>query len=79
VSLFLSPQFDNATTAKKPTSRRRRMYIAAQGCMQNTIADFWHMVWQEKCSVIAMLTAVTENGKVSIGRFGGFDWLNDFQ
>jgi protein tyrosine phosphatase len=42
-----------------------RKYIAAQGCMQNTVSDFWQMVWQENCSVIVMLTELSENGKVS--------------
>lgn len=31
-------------------------YIATQGCLPNTRADFWQMVWQENSRVIVMTT-----------------------
>ena len=31
-----------------------------------TISDFWEMVWEQKSSVIVMLTKVEEKGKVSM-------------
>ena len=31
-------------------------YIVTQGPMDNTVADFWSMVWQEDCPGIVMLT-----------------------
>ncbi|KAI1729861.1 protein-tyrosine phosphatase domain-containing protein [Ditylenchus destructor] len=40
-----------------------RKTICTQGPMADTIADFWRMIWQEKCQGILMLCAVTENGK----------------
>jgi protein tyrosine phosphatase len=40
-------------------------YIATQGPKRNTVVDFWRMVWQEHVQVIAMVTNVVENGKVS--------------
>jgi protein tyrosine phosphatase len=40
-------------------------YIATQGPKRNTVVDFWRMIWQEHVQVIAMLTNVMENGKVS--------------
>ncbi|XP_048511130.1 receptor-type tyrosine-protein phosphatase kappa-like [Athalia rosae] len=39
-------------------------YIATQGPTSNTINDFWRMVWQEKTSLICMVTNLIENGEV---------------
>ncbi|XP_014780728.2 receptor-type tyrosine-protein phosphatase alpha [Octopus bimaculoides] len=39
-------------------------YIACQGPTQNTVKDFWRMVWQLKCNTIVMLTDIMENGKI---------------
>ena len=41
-------------------SHNKKEYIATQGCMQNTRADFWKMVWQEGTRVIVMTTKETE-------------------
>jgi len=41
-----------------------RRYIAAQGCLQNTVVDFWRMIWQEKVAVVVMLTQCVERKKV---------------
>ena len=35
-----------------------------KGPKPNTVADFWKMVWQERVSVIAMVTNLTEGEKV---------------
>jgi len=40
------------------------MYIGTQGCLTNTVEDFWRMVWQENSSVIVMLTKLLEKSKV---------------
>uniref|UniRef100_A0A3P9MHF7 protein-tyrosine-phosphatase n=1 Tax=Oryzias latipes TaxID=8090 RepID=A0A3P9MHF7_ORYLA len=42
-----------------------KSYIATQGCLQNTISDFWRMVFQENSRVIVMTTKEVERGKVS--------------
>lgn len=42
----------------------KKAYVATQGCLPNTLADFWRMVWQENCRVIVMTTKEVERGKV---------------
>ncbi|KAM4050513.1 receptor-type tyrosine-protein phosphatase alpha-like [Anomaloglossus baeobatrachus] len=44
--------------------RAPKVYIATQGPLPETVADFWSMVWQESSSVIVMLTALEEQNKV---------------
>ncbi|KRX54198.1 Tyrosine-protein phosphatase non-receptor type 11 [Trichinella sp. T9] len=41
-----------------------RKYISTQGCLNNTIDDFWQMVWQEHSRIIVMTTKEIERGKI---------------
>lgn len=39
-------------------------YISAQAPMTETIDDFWFMVWQQRSSIVVMLTRFVENNKM---------------
>jgi tyrosine-protein phosphatase non-receptor type 11 len=41
-----------------------KCYIATQGCLPGTVADFWQMVWQENSRIIVMTTNEVERGRV---------------
>lgn len=44
-----------------------KVFIATQGCLQNTVLDFWKMVYQENTHVIVMTTKEMERGRVRSG------------
>ncbi|KFQ55990.1 Receptor-type tyrosine-protein phosphatase kappa, partial [Nestor notabilis] len=46
-----------------------RFFIAAQGPLPGTVMDFWQMVWQEKTSVIVMLTGLVEQNKTKCEQY----------
>ncbi|XP_061194974.1 receptor-type tyrosine-protein phosphatase epsilon-like [Saccostrea echinata] len=48
---------------------REREYIAAQGPKQNTLDDFWEMIWQENVFSIVMLTNLKEGTKVKCHQY----------
>ena len=51
-------------------------YIATQGCLQDTVIDFWRMLYQVKSHIIVMVTNEMEHGRVSqLGNsFHGDTW-----
>nr|NP_001027610.1 tyrosine phosphatase [Ciona intestinalis]BAB00633.1 tyrosine phosphatase [Ciona intestinalis] len=46
-----------------PGNNWTNRYIACQGPLPNTSFDFWEMVWEQKSTLIVMLTTVVERGR----------------
>lgn len=51
------------TSVKRNDDFISKTYIATQGCLSNTVVDFWNMIWQENTRVIVMTTKEIERTK----------------
>uniref|UniRef100_A0A182QDX2 Mucin-4 n=1 Tax=Anopheles farauti TaxID=69004 RepID=A0A182QDX2_9DIPT len=54
-------EYINANFVKGPKDSVN-YYIACQAPMENTINDFWRMIWEQNSKVIIMATDLSENG-----------------
>ncbi|XP_053972725.1 tyrosine-protein phosphatase 99A-like isoform X1 [Hylaeus volcanicus] len=43
--------------------QRKRAYIGTQGPLTSTFDGFWRMVWEQKVSIVVMITNLVERGK----------------
>ncbi|XP_068024126.1 LOW QUALITY PROTEIN: tyrosine-protein phosphatase non-receptor type 13 [Melanerpes formicivorus] len=59
----------NASFIRMPVGAEEFVYIACQGPLPTTVADFWQMVWEQECSVIAMMTQEVEGEKIKCQRY----------
>ena len=57
----------NASEISTPCGSKR--YIAAQGPLQETIPDFWEMVWESQVPLIVMLTNECEGTKIKCHKY----------
>ncbi|XP_059399381.1 receptor-type tyrosine-protein phosphatase C [Carassius carassius] len=49
--------------------REAKKYIAAQGPKDETVVDFWRMVWEQKSSIIVMVTRCEEGNKIKCAQY----------
>uniref|UniRef100_A0A8J8YGZ7 Tyrosine-protein phosphatase non-receptor type n=2 Tax=Callithrix jacchus TaxID=9483 RepID=A0A8J8YGZ7_CALJA len=52
-----------------PAAKLVNRYIAAQGPLPHTCAQFWQVVWNQKLSLIVMLTTLTERGRTKCHQY----------
>jgi protein tyrosine phosphatase len=53
--------------------KKRNAYIATQGPLQNTVGDFWRLMWEFKSKVMVMLCSLTEDGHEACHPFWPYD------
>ncbi|XP_052509553.1 receptor-type tyrosine-protein phosphatase V-like [Budorcas taxicolor] len=58
------PHSDYINASFIPGYTHRQEFIATQGPLKKTLADFWRLVWEQQVQVIVMLTVGMENGRV---------------
>ena len=59
--------------ANRVNYQNGRSYIATQAPLPGTKEDFWLMVWQERVSLIVMLTNLVEGGKTKSDHYWPYD------
>ncbi|XP_048079095.2 tyrosine-protein phosphatase non-receptor type 3 isoform X10 [Ursus arctos] len=52
-----------------PAANLVNKYIAAQGPLPHTCAQFWQVIWDQKLSLIVMLTTLTERGRTKCHQY----------
>ncbi|XP_031964405.1 tyrosine-protein phosphatase non-receptor type 13 isoform X4 [Corvus moneduloides] len=69
VPLGIEGGYINASFIHMPVGNEEFVYIACQGPLPTTVADFWQMVWEQNCTVIAMMTQEVEGEKIKCQRY----------
>uniref|UniRef100_A0A8C0BMT1 Tyrosine-protein phosphatase non-receptor type 13 n=1 Tax=Buteo japonicus TaxID=224669 RepID=A0A8C0BMT1_9AVES len=69
VPLGIEGGYINASFIRMPVGNEEFIYIACQGPLPTTVADFWQMVWEQNCTVIAMMTQEVEGEKIKCQRY----------
>ncbi|XP_075919081.1 receptor-type tyrosine-protein phosphatase S-like isoform X2 [Petromyzon marinus] len=49
--------------------RKHNAYIATQGPLPETFADFWRMVWEQRSATVVMMTKLEERSRVKCDRY----------
>uniref|UniRef100_A0A8C8RFD2 Tyrosine-protein phosphatase non-receptor type 13 n=1 Tax=Pelusios castaneus TaxID=367368 RepID=A0A8C8RFD2_9SAUR len=59
----------NASFIRMLVGNEEFVYIACQGPLPTTVADFWQMTWEQNCTIIAMMTQEVEGEKIKCQRY----------
>ncbi|XP_076009097.1 receptor-type tyrosine-protein phosphatase C isoform X2 [Genypterus blacodes] len=49
--------------------KESKKYIAAQGPKEETVSDFWRMIWEQQSSIIVMVTRCEEGNRVKCAQY----------
>lgn len=49
--------------------KERKKFICAQGPMDNTVCDYWRMIWEQRLELILMLTNLEEYSKTKCAKY----------
>ncbi|XP_042272636.1 receptor-type tyrosine-protein phosphatase C isoform X2 [Thunnus maccoyii] len=49
--------------------KESKKYIAAQGPKEETVGDFWRMIWEQQSSIIVMVTRCEEGNRVKCAQY----------
>jgi len=61
--------FINANWISGHIPGSEKAYIATQGPLPSTFADFWRMVWEQNAAIVVMLTKEVESGKLKCDHY----------
>uniref|UniRef100_A0A1A8KD28 protein-tyrosine-phosphatase n=1 Tax=Nothobranchius kuhntae TaxID=321403 RepID=A0A1A8KD28_NOTKU len=66
---YINANYIRNTREDERHAEESKVFIATQGCLQNTVVDFWKMVHQENAHVIVMTTKEMERGRNKCVRY----------